>query len=390
MNHEIEKYERPIELLNTVTIKIADNAGLSERAVRAIEGALTAAPEKIQDILIPDGDMHDEKLADLQGKATEAIQWAKTARMPITKEFDRIKGIFTEQEKAIEAELQKLKQWRQGWAMEKSRRIEIFELEKRKELARKQAETDYRATAATFLANARRQHEQHVLSLITKTFYLCKIDTIDHYEEDMAGVISNIPKHFTVPTPPVPALALPEAVANDIKASAFKAEITDRMGDIVDNAQELVRSFVAKIPARKLELDRASDAELEAEAAAQQQRIKMEADQRAAEELARAEAQRQAESLDNAMAASTLTPTVQQSKGTSKRQKYSPTTHKAFIAIITNWVTGHMATLTIEELTKKLSFMITAANKDLNSGETIDAEGLNIEEDFTVRGARKK
>jgi hypothetical protein len=49
-----------------------------------------------------------------------------------------------------------------------------------------------------------------------------------------------------------------------------------------------------------------------------------------------------------------------------------------------------MNKLTIEELSKKLSFMVTAANEDLNKDITLEADGLTVEEDYTTRSTRRK
>ena len=92
--------------------------------------------------------------------------------------------------------------------------------------------------------------------------------------------------------------------------------------------------------------------------------------------------------LNNLYETTAAQPAIALSKGTTVKKKYNPTTHQAMVAIISRWVAKDMGLLTMEELTKKLSFMITAANRALNIGETLVAEGLFIEEDMTVRGKR--
>jgi len=58
------------------------------------------------------------------------------------------------------------------------------------------------------------------------------------------------------------------------------------------------------------------------------------------------------------------------------------------IAIIQYWVVNHMNMMTVEELTKKFSFMLTAANKDLGKGTTI--EGVPTVQDFSTRTTKAK
>jgi hypothetical protein len=48
-----------------------------------------------------------------------------------------------------------------------------------------------------------------------------------------------------------------------------------------------------------------------------------------------------------------------------------------------------MSSMTLQELQTKLSFMRTAADKALNEGTVIEADGLEVVEDYSTRASRK-
>jgi hypothetical protein len=74
------------------------------------------------------------------------------------------------------------------------------------------------------------------------------------------------------------------------------------------------------------------------------------------------------------------------SKGTRVKKKYQVDSHKGMAAIIQQWVAREMPLMSVTELEKRLSFMVTAANVRLNKDERIEASGLKIVDDIsTVR-----
>jgi hypothetical protein len=81
-------------------------------------------------------------------------------------------------------------------------------------------------------------------------------------------------------------------------------------------------------------------------------------------------------------------------KGTKVKQKYAITLHTAFPPIISNWVKNHLGNMTLEDALKKLSFMVTAANEDLNRKDdpiTLLGKGLEVVEEVVVaRRSSKK
>jgi hypothetical protein len=53
--------------------------------------------------------------------------------------------------------------------------------------------------------------------------------------------------------------------------------------------------------------------------------------------------------------------------------------------MLQSFVKHDLATMTLEEVQKKLGFVRTACEGRLNRGETIEAEGLKVEDDYSTR-----
>lgn len=80
-------------------------------------------------------------------------------------------------------------------------------------------------------------------------------------------------------------------------------------------------------------------------------------------------------------------PVISLASGTSVKKKYVINSHTDYTLVMTFWVGHNMHLLTPDELSKKLSFMVTAANKALNDGVIIN--GLSVEDDYSTRTNKK-
>jgi hypothetical protein len=59
------------------------------------------------------------------------------------------------------------------------------------------------------------------------------------------------------------------------------------------------------------------------------------------------------------------------------------------IALLQSYIKHNLPALTIEEMNKKFSFVLTAANTRLNDGELLEAKGLEAIEDYSTTSRRK-
>jgi uncharacterized protein (DUF2164 family) len=78
-------------------------------------------------------------------------------------------------------------------------------------------------------------------------------------------------------------------------------------------------------------------------------------------------------------------------KGAKQKKKYNVTTHEGMQLIIQSWVTHNFKLLSMDELNKKLSFMRTAANERLNSGQPIlSGKGIEVVDDISTRANKSE
>lgn len=178
---------------------------------------------------------------------------------------------------------------------------------------------------------------------------------------------------------------------NEVKDSvlpSLQAEWVERVSSERDR-------LITLIPSRIKELSTVSP--LVAQARIENERAKVRASLadslHARSEIAAMEADN--EKLNTILDNAPLSVSAPSAKGTRVKSKYEITAHTAFIPIIGNWVKKHLGKLTVDEAIKKLSFMITAANSDLNAKQDpvkLVAVGLDIAEDISVsrRGGAKK
>jgi hemerythrin len=389
------------EILKNLPDTLVENSALADRAVATVKTQLaTLMAGDITALSLESGESDDAHLADLQGRLKEAYTIMNNGRSPFTKLFDEIKSKFTTEEKKVVAIGEEVKARRDNWQKEKARRNEI---------ARKEAEAKQQASEA--LIEAKAYFAKHIVDRFStcavqtiqrmhSKFYSLTIGELDAYAAGLkgwsgaldndtwntflAGMINPKPQLLTGEQ----MQALLNEVVNEQKPK-LSAEWKDRMVAERDGLIELV-------PSRKMELERiAGDAAAAKEAEA---RIAAEKAQREADALKEAKdreealaTQAEVEKVNSAFEmAAEGAPVVGIAKGTVVKKKYQPKTHAAWLSIVQSWVTNDMAKMTVEELSKKLSFMKTACEGRLNNGEELKANGLEVEEDYSTRSSRKR
>lgn len=374
------------------------NTQLRDRAVQSISQKLEMIKAyDLSTLEVTQGDIIDSELNDLQVRGTDSIELNKDRRSVFTKEFDRIRSLFTQSENDILFQVDLIKKWRSSWNAEKNRRIVEAQKAQQQKLEKQNAEIAFSNDVTTAINNYYIVEKANMIDRINQAFYLKTIEelTSEHYQKTLKEYNPIMPDFdFSKGIKPHPLLQPTEmqTLADAVKQKQFVA----LAADFNQSVKEECNRLLLLIPTRVAELKRIEE---DAEAA----KIARERQEREAKERNEAlEKQRQeinqaaeATAAEAEMTASfdavVAQPAISLSKGTKQKQKYTPTTHKAFIAIITWWVKNNMNLLTIDELNKKFSFMLTAANKSLNdsNGSTvIEAEGLLIEDDFKTRGTR--
>jgi hypothetical protein len=324
---------------------------------------------------------HDVELADLQGRLKTQKDNMESARKPHTQFMDSIKTLFTAEEKIVDDLAVKIKVIRNNWQAEKGKRAAEEQKKRDEEIQKKQNEIKERSEKTSAYTNKVLTEIGRLLGLMNDKFNQHTAETIESYEATLKAYkpVLDGPSYEKV-------LGESTPLSGELFVQ-LSADYTNKLSTERDRLIEL-------IPSRKAELIRiANDAQAKKEA---DDRIAREAKEREDALLAEAKEKEEAVSLGadaesmNAVfdVASQAVPIVGISKGTVVKRKYQPTTHAQHISIIQWWVKNCMGQMTMDDLKTKLSFMRTAADKALNSGETI--EGVDVVDDYSTRGNIKK
>lgn len=377
------------------------NSSLADRAVKAVSEQIAPLQKlDLPNLHIEDVESADATLNSLQVRLKEAYTLMNDRRKPYTQRMDEVKAMFTTEEKKIVTIGEQVKALRDGIAREKARRIQVAEQEKAAKLEKQQALIEVRTLIARMLSD-------RMADVIVKTIYKMH----DAFNAKTAVELEPYGKQLSKWKP-----TLTPDVWNEVCAgignpkpqsilhaqfSTIFAEVSEAEGPALDRLYvtrltEERDKLIESVPSRIMELSRIAG---DSQAA-------KEAEERIAKERAALAEQAEKEKVDKAMAiesaaqveqvnaafdvASEATPVVGMSKGTVVKKKYVPKSHKGWAAIMQQWVAKEMAGYTLDELNKKLSFMLTAANKRLNEGEEIKADGLSVEEDYSTRATRAK
>jgi hypothetical protein len=344
---------------------------------------------------------YDERLLNtilVIGGAFTRIEGQRKAGTAI---LDEVKQYTMIPEKTIGALPGSFKSYRDKIAAEVSRRNAIAAQEQAKELDKKQALIDARTYIARCIIDRFTAHAVDAIKRMHAKFYEQGAKQLEAY----AGALSKWSPVLDAPTwasflegvgNPKPQLITPEQLA------AIRAEVETEQRPKLEKewSESMTRErdgLVELVPSRKMELERIAQ---------QGDQAKKEADERIAREAQEREAQAKRDAEDKAQAleqaasvdslnasfdvAAQSAPVVGMAKGTVVKKKYQPKSHKAHVAIIQWWVKERMSSMTLEELQTKLSFMRTAADKALNEGTVIEADGLEVVEDYSTRASSKK
>jgi len=394
---ETNKYSpvqfQPQEIeLSQLPSVLQQNQALAERAVSAITQKLNQISQlDIQQLPAEQGEIIDNELATLAIRGADSVKVNMERRMVYTKRMDEIKSLFTASEKNIQACVDSIKSWRDNWNKEKARRIAEQQRQLQEDLAKKNAVVEYTQAVVNTIGQHHTAQLKNVFHALSQAFYRQNLNTIAEYEQTLRNYVP-VWQPFDYNITPHPLLDGEQMLK--IRSECETESYSKCKKVFEEKVIEERNRLVELLPSRVMELQRiATDDNAAREAQERQQREQQEQQQKLEQEhqqqIAANNQNAETEKMGNIFEqASSVEPAVQLSKGTVQKKKYNPTTHKAFVSIIQWWVTNQMHTATLEDLNKKFSFMVTAANKALNEGQKIEAEGLLVEDDFSTRTTR--
>lgn len=341
-------------------IKLPDillqNRRLADKAVAALpinsESDLTAME-------IGDIDQYEATLTDYSVKLKTSYELNMARRKPFTGFFDNIREKFTAEEKRIIDAGDKTKQELVRIAKEKKRRIDEEEEKKLKAIQEE---------------NERIEKER-----------LQRLKAVDDHATMMDQKQRKMNEMFYADIDKFEKVSVADVIEVDFGYDDLNASYVAYLSDVKKQLRD-------RIPSRRIEL-----AEIEkgnqaaAAAAAEREKAEKEAQAKAIEEQKQNQVQR-----DNTVAASEKLnaafdvhaqagPNISQAKGVKFKKKYEPKNSGGYVALLQWWVQNIMPTLNMEELGKKLSFIMVPANDALNKGDAIESAGLAIVDDVKTR-----
>ena len=357
MTQELLKFENLPEVLEK-------NEALTRRAKETVEQEI----KEIQAVSMTDADNSvlsniENKVKDLWLRMDKALKMNKERRMPFTKRMDEVRSMFTSDEKELSDLSNKLKNILSELSEEKLKRKkkeEEVELEERQKAL---AKIDFR---------------QHISDQIN----LAYIDMVNDYKkrikdkyerlngeelEEYKNTLKNLNISFKLPSYKFNRNHfIGESEENDIIKTVEK----DIFDALKDTFEEDVTEYINSVLS-------GHDSELNPEKAKMEYEIKKEEEQKEVE----------SQKMDVLFSEPKISDPVSMAKGVSVKMEYDLKSHNDYIEIIKFWVTKDLPNLMIDELKKKLSFMVTAANRELNKGENI--KGLETKEAIKIRKTKK-
>lgn len=369
------------------------NSGLVARAKEQCNPVLKNLPLDLTKPTPEELEALDSELNGLQVKLAAAVKVNQERRMVFTGYFDKIKSVFTGMEADLTALKDGFKVTRDGIAKERIRR-QAAEQKKQDDLIQKKQELVMLRTNWTqsFNANFSRALAEQIAKL-NENFNGKLADQLEAYGVTLKAWNPAYKAHDII-CAPVDSIqwrfndsGVAEKNFTEVRSELFE-QFNERYVKIMFTERD---RLIELIPSRIKEL-KESDAKtiaarLEKEKKDAQDKLDLELRQQSEQIAAQGEADVLNATFE--VAAKAEMP-IEQTKGAVRKMKYVCESHAAYIAIIQSWVANDLPTLTIDELNKKLSFMLTSGNKRLNEGVKLEAKGLAVIEDISTRTSKIK
>ena len=321
-------------------------------------------------------DEKDEKIKKYIARVQLTEKNINERRKPVTQMFDKIKKAFTEMENAIspknsESVIYNLQKIRDKYAADKLKKEE----EERERLRREQLFTvskeNLRNEAIEKFHAATNKALDENIECLNNLFSGVTLENIEKVKETISSYLESfqIKNYLDNPTRP-----------QNIDDDLYKKICNDAYLEVKDSIEEQYKSEIGslkddlllKLPSKKIELEKIEEqkkTDFEAAKKAAEELAKKDADEaarKAADRKVEEDKKKQAEALakQSSQAVSLFDPTPVTNAKVSK--KIQVLDKQGFLNIIQYWWTGVGVNMSIEELSKKLDFMVTYAEREAN------------------------
>ena len=375
-----------------ITNAIRENNTSLQNCIKAGEALLAQSDEMTDEL--------DTQIASFIKRASATQKAMTERRKGVTQVFDLVKSGFTKMEnlldkKSEESVIYKLQKKRDEYAAHKLEQ-QRKEEEERQRLARiEAAKTQLHDDVISVCNQIVNEKTSEALDKLTNSFKLLTLDNIEAVKKELNGVPTVIIiGEYLKDRKPSYSPEIPEEEARKIMNGAYK-EVADSLAksycdSVVSARQDILDTFDSKI-AELQEIKKTAD---EAE------RKRKEAELKAAEEAAEKERQAKAEEEKKKRdeeerlrkAQSQSQSLFDQTSSVAAPVKAKVSHHieiddpKGFLTIIQMWWTHEGSTLTLEELKKKLSFMVKTCEKLKNKDDiSVVDDNVRYVEDIVAK-----
>jgi len=349
----------------------------------------------------------DQDLVALATKLSDAKTKCEERRKPATNALRDVVTAFTTIENSFENSKVRIKAIRDLWAKEKNRRQQVEAKKAQDKLNKEHEIINFRASVKIAIRKAVSEVVTNAIAKINKNFEGTTLENIEAFKKTMNDykpgfTLDAYNKAIDSLSTPFAAIYNTDAeglaVVSEVKPQSFeemKGFYESSMNSAKDNVLSLIPGRIAQLEEiqaasknkkKQAELKEAADKALAEQAEAHNQQIlnyQLKASQADAEQ---AEIDKMGAMFDNVPTTGGLT----QSKGTVTKKCYEATSLAAWAAMLQLYITKQMPVMGLEEIEKKFGFVKTFAEKKLNEGEELKANGLKVVDDFSTRATRAK
>lgn len=367
-----------------------------------------SAGQAILDTIQGEGmtDELDAKAAEYLKKVNVTITNMKSRRAPVTQLFDRIRSIFTTDEKAIDP---KDKSTIPGKiAAERDRYAALKREEERRKQQEMQRQANIEKEKGTYRLAIEQAINTHMSSYfaeqqknLSHIWESITLSTFELKEKSIRNWPTKYPhEHFDSFNKDTPTYYLDIQTKNDIKVEVLSNKFTTFSQQYEFDMEDLRQSFIDRLPSKKQELIeeeelRKKDAEAAAKAEAERKQREeeerkqreLEIQQKEQEQQKKAESSVQSAQMNSlfATAAASVTTKASKAKVTERIKILHPA---GFLEIYQMWWINEGQNLTIEELEKIHKKMISFCEKKANSDDEMKIKSKYIRYEEEVKAGK--
>ncbi|WP_233554078.1 hypothetical protein [Bacteroides sp. AF16-49] len=347
----------------------------------------------------------DAQAAEYLKKVNITIKNMQSRRAPITQIFDRIRSVFTSDEKAIDPKDGKTIPGKIAYARDQYAALKRFEEKKRQEEALRKANIEnekvtYRSSLETGIQNHMNSYFADQSKQLSDLWSQLTLNSFDLKAKIIREWSLDYPlSHFNTFTKDYPTYYIDAITKGAIKADVFRGKYEKYVAQYRIDMDDLRQSFIDRLLSKKKELQEIETLKLqdqEAANSAEEQRKLREQEEQRQRELEQKKKEEEAlrkretdmqtaqmSSLFDSAAATVNAPSPVKVKATEKIKVLHPA---AFLEIYQMWWMNEGQGLTIEELEKIHKKMIAFCEKKANKDDVrIQSKYIRYEEDVKAK-----